>query len=302
VGLLLWAAVAAAPPAATGPGGPTPTATLPPTPLDPALAETQPNRFFEAPRFHQGLREAEARPAPRGAGLLVGGLTSHHALAGVVISQLFVELGEHPPHTVIVVGPNHENRGQRIITGRRAWATDFGPVPADQDLVTKLVKAGLAEADDSALAPEHAVGALMPYLKFHAPDAKVVPLILHREVSPAEVRRLARFLAPLLGPDVVLIASVDFSHYLTRREAEANDELTMQAIASFDLDALWRMGPDYLDSPASLGLLMLTMQELGATGPETAAHTNSGELIGSGLIETTSYFTFKYRLTAGAGE
>lgn len=320
LGLMLWAAAPplrpgraavtprpaglSAPAAPAGrtaplPMGPAPAGLTPqgPASLPPASTQAQPNRFFEPARFYQGLEWVKAHPAPRGQGVLVGGLTCHHALAGLVLSQLFVEVGEQPPETVIVVAPNHENLGQRVITGRRAWATDFGAVEADQALIDRLAGAGLADVDDRALEAEHSIGALMPYLKYHAPDATVVPLILHKDVSQADIRRLAEFIAPLLGPKRLLIASVDFSHYLTRAEAEANDAVTMKAIQDFDLDTLWRMGSGYLDSPPALGLLMLAMQAIGAEGPELAAHTNSGVLLGSDTALTTSYFTFKFRLT-----
>ncbi|MGE5675133.1 MAG: AmmeMemoRadiSam system protein B [Mycobacterium leprae] len=263
--------------------------------MAPAEAGTQPNQFFDAAYFYPGLDEARQAPAPRGEGRLVGGLTSHHGVAGGVIAQLFLEVGERPPATVILVGPNHANRGQQAITGRRSWATDFGPVETDQALVDRLVAAGLATVDEETLSPEHAMGALMPYVKYVAPHAKVVPLILSRSMSLADVRALAQFLAPLTGPDRPLIASVDFSHYLTAAEAEEKDEVTLAAIQQRDLDALWRMGPEYLDSPQSLGLLLLTMQTVGASGPEIAAHTNSGRLLRNPALACTSYFTFKYR-------
>lgn len=262
----------------------------------PALADLQPNAFFDTEQFYGGLRAARANPAPRASGgPVIGGLVPHHILAGALLSELFLELEEQRPTTVTVVGPNHEHVGQRAVTGRRSWATDFGPVEADLALVHGLVAAGLAVVDEEALTAEHSVGALMPYVKHHLPGARVVPIILHRPVTVEEQRRLAEHLAPLLGRERVLVASVDFSHYLTRAEAEAKDVVTLQAIRDFDLPALMRMGPDHLDSPPSLGVLMLTMQQLGAAGPEVAGHTNSGILYGNDRIETTSYFTFKYR-------
>jgi AmmeMemoRadiSam system protein B len=105
---------------------------------------------------------------------------------------------------------------------------------------------------------------------------------------------LARRLAPLLSADTLLVASVDFSHYLPRDIADAKDVVTRQAIADFDLPAIMRMSPDYVDSPPSLGVLMQTMRLAGAAGPVEEAHTNSGYLLGSTVMETTSYFTFTY--------
>lgn len=173
------------------------------------------NSFYEAEQFYRGLKEALALPAPAEGGAVVGGVVPHHILAGSMFTRFYRRLERQPPATLIVVGPNHENRGARVATGRQAWATDFGTVAVDHALVDRLVAAGLATVDDDALATEHSVGAQMPYVAYHAPGARVVPLILHRDVSPHETKRLAEFLAPLLGPERVLVASADFSHYRT---------------------------------------------------------------------------------------
>ncbi len=252
---------------------------------------SHPSAFYDAQQFFKGLNEVTAVERTD---TLIGGLVPHHILAGSMFSRFYLELERQPPATVIVVGPNHDNRGARIATGVQPWTTPFGQVEVDQPLVEKLVAAGLATVDDGALDPEHSVGSQMPYIKYHAPGARVVPLIFHRDVSIGEIGRLAEFFAPLLGRDCILVASVDFSHYLTRPEAEAKDKETLKAIRAEDLPALYRMGPDHLDSPASLGLLLLTMKRLGAAGPEILGNTNSGVIIGSDMIETTSYFTLRY--------
>lgn len=257
----------------------------------------QPDAFYDPASFFRGLEAMRTRGLPPARdGALAGGLVPHHNLAGEMFSRFFVQLEPHPPKTVIVVGPNHDNRGQEVITGRRGWSTAFGVVEADQDLVSRLAEAGLAAIDDRSLEPEHAVGALMPYLKYHAPAAKVVPIILHRGVTLPQMERLAAFLAPQLSADTILVASVDFSHYLTRARAEANDEITYKAIQDFDLPALMKMGPDFVDSPPSLGVLMLAMRRAGAEGPALEAHSNSGILFGSDVAETTSYFTLSYHV------
>ncbi|HYG56790.1 MAG TPA: AmmeMemoRadiSam system protein B [Symbiobacteriaceae bacterium] len=265
-------------------------------PAVPRQEATQPDTFFDKVSFYRGLKEVQARPPALQPGRLAGGVVPHHNLAGAMLSTFFIQLEAAPPKSVIVIGPNHEHRGQRVITGRRGWATPFGTVAADQEMVDALVKAGLATLDDAALEQEHTVGALMPYLKYHAPATRVVPIILHRDISLAEMEKLAQVLAPLLAEGSLLVASVDFSHYLTRAEAEAKDHITWAAIERFDLAGLKRMGPDHLDSPAALGILMLTMRQLGAGGPAVEGHTNAGVLLGSDQIDTTSYFVLTYRV------
>lgn len=265
----------------------------------PAAEGAHADKFYDASSFQKGLEAVrKAPPLPR-SGTLVGGLVPHHNLAGAMFTTFFTRLELHPPKRIILVGPNHYLKGQRVVTGRRPWATAFGVVETDASLIDQLVAAGLATLDDGALADEHSMGAIMPYIKFHAPEALVVPLILHKDVTIAEQERLARTLAPLLSADTLLVASIDFSHYLPRDVADAKDVVTRQAIAAFDLPAIMRMSPDYLDSPPSLGVLMQTMRLAGAVGPVEEAHTNSGYILGSTIMETTSYFTFTYWLAGG---
>ncbi|MFO7173922.1 MAG: AmmeMemoRadiSam system protein B, partial [Bacillota bacterium] len=185
--------------------------------------------------------------------------------------------------------------GPRVATSRRGWSTPFGVVAADPAWIDWLVAEGLAAEDDAALAPEHSVGGLMPYIAYHLPGARVVPIILHRGVTVAEARRLAGALATRIGPGAVLIGSVDFSHYLPRAEAAARDRETLAAIGCRDWDTLLAMGNDHLDSPATVAVVFMAMAAAGAGEPELVAHANSGDLVGSDGVETTSYLVFQFR-------
>nr|PZN36723.1 MAG: AmmeMemoRadiSam system protein B [Bacillota bacterium] len=122
-----------------------------------------------------------------------------------------------------------------------------------------------------------------------------MPIILHRGVTVAEARRLAGALATRIGPGAVLIGSVDFSHYLPRAEAAARDRETLAAIGCRDWDTLLAMGNDHLDSPATVAVVFMAMAAAGAGEPELVAHANSGDLVGSDGVETTSYLVFQFR-------
>ena len=77
-------------------------------------------------------------------------------------------------------------------------------------------------------------------------------------------------------------------------DARRNDLKTLRIIENFDYQSLFGLGNDYLDSPASLALLLLLMEKSGHTHFEVWQHTNSGELLNDEFSEVTSYFSIAF--------
>ncbi len=101
---------------------------------------------------------------------------------------------------------------------------------------------------------------------------------------------------------MVLVAAVDFSHGLPRREAERNDALTIEALRAGDAGALFALDNRYLDSPPSIVALMAAMKALDANDFVLIENTNSGALLNDELAPTTSYVLGYYRLGGVSGE
>ena len=151
---------------------------------------------------------------------IAGAVVPHHQLAGQLTGEIFAMLREEKPTTVIVVGPNHKNRGATVITSALDWQTPFGTVAVNKEIVAQLQKSALAVKNDLVCGEENSVGSLMPYIKYYLPKAKVVPVILNHNLSLADAKALGAALASLGGEKTVVIASVDFSHYLPAKQAE----------------------------------------------------------------------------------
>lgn len=222
---------------------------------------------------------------------ILAGVAPHHLVAGKLIAGFFSRLAPQNPPTLILVGPNHTNKGAKVITGLYAWQTPEGPVQSDENVVRKLLDTGLAVLDEEALEEEHSVGTLLPFARHYLPQSKVVPVILHHDVSLQDVDSLLRELQPFLEQGAVLVASVDFSHYLKRQEAESKDETTLALMRELDYTALSRLDSDYLDSPASLFMALRAGEKSGIRKFSLLEHTNSGILLNNDSMETTSYFT-----------
>jgi AmmeMemoRadiSam system protein B len=228
-------------------------------------------------------------------GTILAGVVPHHLVAGRLIMGFMDSLAEQNPGLLIVIGPNHHNLEGKVITGMYDWQTPDGPVKADQETVNILLEKGIAVKNEKVLSTEHSVGNIMPFIKRFTPKAKVVPIILHHDVSQKELDSLLNVLEPILAAKKgIILASVDFSHYLTRSQAQEKDRYTLKVMKDFDLATLFKLGNDYLDSPASLASVFLYAQRKGVRGFAVLENTNSGELLKNDLMETTSYFSLVF--------
>lgn len=261
----------------------------PPESVRPAHAST-----FISKQDFLVLLSGGSGQAPEIKGKIVSGVLPHHLLAGRMIVTFMEVLAGQEPSLVILVGPNHNNKGGKIASGYMDWQTPAGLVRVNREIVGRLSSQGIAVTDDDLLAPEHSVGGLMPFIAHFLPEAEVVPIILHHGVTLAEVDQLLLALEPFLQEDAVLLASVDFSHYLTRQEAQMKDRETLAAMERFDYPALFNMSNDNLDSPASLAAAFRLAEERGVKAFQVLDNTNSGILLKNDVIETTSYFTMVF--------
>lgn len=229
---------------------------------------------------------------------IVSAVLPHHLVAGRLIVNAMEILARQNPGLIILVGPNHFNKGARVITGFSGWQTPEGVTAVEDRVVRALLDKGLALRDEDVLSQEHSVGALVPFLKHFLPETRIVPLIVHHDLNLQEIDALLNALDPFLNEKAVLISSVDFSHYLPRSEAQAKDRETIRYMRNFDYATLFSLGNDYLDSPASLAAALRLAEKRGLKGLSVLDNTNSGIILQNDFMETTSYFTLLFRSQA----
>lgn len=253
--------------------------------------KVHPNNFFDPRYFKPGSSQKPISSDKK----IWGAVMPHHLLAHQMIADVFSKMQNAPPNLLILVGPNHENIGSRILVSSLGWQTPFGTVEVDKEAVDYLLATHMVKQDDYAFSTEHSMGNLMPFVKYYLPNTKVVPIICHHDVSKKEAEQLAEHLSPLLKKGAVIVASVDFSHYLVSQEAVQMDSQTLKAIREKDWDRIFAMGNDHLDSPSALGILFFAMENMGITDFTVLDNTNSGILLGNDMIETTSYMTILFQ-------
>jgi AmmeMemoRadiSam system protein B len=256
---------------------------------------SHPLRFYDAHRFRIAVRQAAQWQQPSLHGRALGGVVPHHLPASYLVARFFHAVArQRQPATIIVIGPNHRQcGGGPMLTTRCTWETPFGLLRPNQDMIEHLVQREVVRVEDPIFAQEHSIATLVPFIKFYLPQTRIVPILIDR-LDARQVRRLANGLAAAAPGDALLVASVDFSHYLPRRQAEQKDRRTLALVRDFDTTRLLPLDSDYLDCPGALAALMLVMQQRGATHVLVWGHDNSGAMVGDDAMPTTGYYCLAF--------
>lgn len=255
---------------------------------------TQPLIFYEAETFNKAIIQSKNENHIF-TNNISGGIIPHHLFPAFIITDFFYRLTQQQPQTIILIGPNHYEKGAfPVLSSLYSWNTPFGTVQPNHEIIKQLVYRNLIKIDETVLAEEHSVAGIMPFIKFYLPETQVVPIILSNYLKQTETEILATNLKAFLGQNTIIVAAVDFSHYLTSLEAQEKDELTFSTIQNFDYRTLFSLNNDYLDGPPAIATLLQSMQKLGTTNMEVLNHTNSGEILKDNFIETTSYFSIAF--------
>lgn len=257
---------------------------------------THPSTFYDTASFARAVARAAAapvRPMPGARAIIV----PHHWLAGSLIVGGLRDVAASGTWTrVVLIGPNHSGAGGAAVsTSEWSWTTPFGEVKADGEAVRTLLRRGLAEPRPDVLTYEHSIDGIVPAIARFLPHARLVPLALRAHWTASEVDRLAAALAEIVDERTVVVASVDFSHYLSAGEARGRNTETIAALRSLDSRRILSFGNEHVDSPPAIAAVMETVRRLGATRFELRADTNSTEFGGSTLPPVTSYITGYFR-------
>lgn len=177
------------------------------------------------------------------------------------------------PSRIVVIGPSHRVYLQGIaISEANVFRTPLGDIPLDSHAKRLLLKRGDVVLSDVPHAQEHSLEVQLPFLQALFGEFELVPLV----VGSAEPQYVASVLDVVAnGPDTLLLASSDLSHYLSYEEARRVDAETNTRILRFS-DTL--SGEQACGAVALNGVLTLA-RERGAT-ISSLSLMNSGDTAG----------------------
>lgn len=254
--------------------------------------------YYFAGQFAEAQKLASGMAKEGTENTIAAGIIPHDIRYGQFIAHFFKTVDLKKYTTVVLVGPNHyEQGGSNMITSLADWQTPFGTVPADTAVIQALLEKKYVTTQDEVIQHEHSVAGIIPYIAYEQTGVRVVPIILKYETTSAAIDQLIKDLQELLPEDSLVVAPVDFSHYLTPTQTKENDKVTEAALRTLDDAKILSFGKnfnDYVDSPASIAFLLRWAKRKQAASHEIYAHTNSAELTGDFSSPCTSYFEVGY--------
>jgi AmmeMemoRadiSam system protein B len=222
-------------------------------------------------------------------------ISTHHLLASDLVHNLLKSVGKNHYENIVIIGPDHNSRrGNDIIISDNNWSTPFGVLEVNAKYNNKLSTNPLVEIDNGFMELEHSNSALIPFIKYYFPDARINTIALPTTLTIKESTDFGNLLAETLDSEnTLLLASIDFSHYLSFREASLHDVETFTSISDMDFEKISRYTNDNLDSPETLIAFLTYVDSMGCN-KHLIDNKNSAQYVEPGEEGTTSYFTMVY--------
>lgn len=214
-------------------------------------------------------------------------IITHHDLAQNQRRALLAQVAAQiKPQIIIIVSPNHfEAGGANIITTDKTWKLQNAVVEGNIEKIVELTKDGSILNDESVFSREHGITNVLADINLNFPDAKIIPIIIKQDTPKESIGLLADKLNNVCQ-GCLLIASVDFSHYLPGSLSEIHDIYSTKALQNLDEEEIYK---SEVDSQQSLALAIkwakLNQTELF----HLAENTNSAKLLNEPDAESTSY-------------
>ena len=225
-------------------------------------------------------------------GNIKGGIVPHHMLASRIIADFYYNLSKEEIDTIIILGPNHYQLNRETpLSSKLPWMANEKIIKTDSLIIDELMNKGLIKIDDQILEKDHAIGSHIPFIEYYIPKVKIVPILFSLETDLGQAYEFATELEKYSAKDgVVIVSSVDFSHYLTGSQAKVRDVETLTAMENFDFEKLYSFNSDNLDSVASISILLYNMRSFGLTDFSVIENSNSTDITKNNDYQTTSYF------------
>jgi AmmeMemoRadiSam system protein B len=161
------------------------------------------------------------------------------------------------------------------------------------DLVSRLLYYDdMNRASREMIDNEHGQLVHMPYIEHYFPDTKVLSIVI-KELRDDEgiTRAVEEIYSEVKDFNILFIASIDFSHYLSLESANEKDEFTRDYLTNNNTYTMMHLSNDYIDSPSTYKMFIEFLNRQNETKTLITNHSNSAIIMEDvRMTETTSYF------------
>jgi len=226
----------------------------------------------------------------------IRGIVSPHAgymYSGPVAAHGFAALAEDGlPEVFIILGPNHHGVGSGVAVTTHDFQTPLGTMRNDRELALAMRKDLI---DDSVLAHrhEHSIEVQLPFIQFFSNDRRFVPVTMMMQDYKSAARVGQTIREAIGGRDAVVIASTDFSHYISPEQARELDTLAIDSILALDGKGLYDTVRKNRISMCGFGPVIAMLEAVQGSEAELLKYANSGDV--SPMSEVVGYASIVVR-------
>ncbi|WML67490.1 MAG: hypothetical protein METHP_01023 [Methanoregula sp. SKADARSKE-2] len=210
------------------------------------------------------------------------GIVSPHGgyiYSGEIAANAFSTISPDFSGTFVVIGPSH--RGYLTCVSQVPWETPLGPLETDIEFVSALD----IEGDEFSHRDEHSLEVQMPFIRYRFPKARIAPILMgHQDArSAATLAEKVVNAVRLTKRDVRIVASSDFSHYVTEEKARSGDLYAIEALKGLDVTEFYRrIGEKGLSACGygPIAAMVLACGKMGAKAARLVRYATSGDVTG----------------------
>lgn len=230
---------------------------------------------FKGPLGPQRLPEVVKGPRK-----ILGGISPHagFVFSGGVAAHLYAEIAsDGVPKTFVILGPNHTGHGSGMALSVEDFETPLGVAKVDQELA-KALRKDLVDVDNNAHHFEHSLEVQLPFIQYLTQNFTFVPICMGFQDYDAAISLGETIREASHGRDLVVIASTDFSHYVTAGTAKSKDRMALIAIETMDPKKLYDVVIDENISMCGYGPVMAMLTACRGGKARILKYATSGDV------------------------
>ena len=229
------------------------------------------------------------RPSDRPMASAAGFVVAHagYVYSGPVAAHAFAALASMGrPEVAVILGPNHHAVGPHLaLSPHHSWETPLGELVVDSALGERLMsRMPRLSRSEAAHNMEHSVEVQLPFLQhLYGSSLKILPIVMIDQSVETALELGSALALALEGGNAAVLASSDFSHYVSADTAAELDRYALDAIVALEPE---RLGHEVerrrlsVCGPGPMMAMLECMRRLGATEAKVLKYANSGDVSG----------------------